>query len=112
MLNDKQIVNLYFERNEEGIRQTSLKYGFRLRNIAKGILNNDEEAEECENNTYIQAWNLIPPNDPSDYFFPFLAKIIRHICLDVCKKTGQKKDMFNILNSQRSSKSVYRLQTM
>jgi len=42
-LNDKQIVNLYFERNEEGIKQTSLKYGMRLRNIAKGILNNYNE---------------------------------------------------------------------
>ncbi len=91
MLDDKQIVNLYFERNEEGIRQTSLKYGVRLRNIANGILNNHEEAEECENDTYLQAWNLIPPNDPSEYFFPFLAKTIRHICLDICKKRQSKK---------------------
>ena len=90
-MNDKQIVGLYFERDEEAIRQTSLKYGVRIRNIAQGILNDHDDAMECENDTYIQAWRLIPPNDPSEYLFPFLAKITRHLCLDVCRKRHSKK---------------------
>lgn len=91
MLDDKQIVNLYFERNEEGIRQTLLKYGIRLRNIANGILNNYEEAEECENNTYIQAWNLISPNDPSEYFFLFWQKPLDIFAWIYVKKTIKEK---------------------
>ena len=90
-MDDKQIVKLYFERNEEGIRQTSLKYGVRLRKIANGILKNYEEAEECENDTYLQAWNLIPPNDPSEYFVPVLAKCIRQMCFVIWKKKQSKE---------------------
>ena len=95
-MNDKQIVGLYFERDEEAIRQTSLKYGVRIRNIAQGILNDHDDAMECENDTYIQAWRLIPPNDPSEYLFPFLAKITRHLCLDVCRKRHSKKKVRSI----------------
>ncbi len=108
-MNDKQIVGLYFERDEEAIRQTSLKYGVRIRNIAQGILNDHDDAMECENDTYIQAWRLIPPNDPSEYLFPFLAKITRHLCLDVCRKRHSKKGTFNTLNCQKSLRNVSRL---
>ena len=90
-MDDNQIINLYFERDETAIEQTSLKYGVRLRKMAQNILDNFEDAKECENDTYIQAWELIPPNNPREYFFSFLAKILRHICLDVCKKRKAQK---------------------
>lgn len=55
------------------------------------LIQDYETARECENDTYLQAWNRIPPNEPREYFFAFLAKIIRHISLDVCKKRNRQK---------------------
>jgi RNA polymerase sigma factor (sigma-70 family) len=90
-LNDSKIVELYLSRNESAISQTAHKYGFRLRRIANNILNNNESAEECENDTYLEAWNLIPPNEPRTYLFAFLGKIIRHISIDMCRRNSAKK---------------------
>ena len=90
-LDDEKIVSLFFSRDESAIEQTSLKYGKRLRNIAFGITEDALTAEECENDTYLEAWNTIPPQNPSTYFYLFLARIIRHISLDVCRKRSSLK---------------------
>lgn len=72
--------------------QTTEKYGKRLRNISFSIVNDEQTAEECENDTYYQAWNLIPPNEPRDYLYPFLVRIIRNISLNYCRhKTVLKR---------------------
>lgn len=52
---------------------------------AYGIVNDLQTAEECENDTYMEAWNTIPPHEPSDYFYAFLARITRHISLNRCR---------------------------
>lgn len=90
-MDDSRIVELYLSRNESAISQTAQKYGFRLRQIANSILNNNESAEECENDTYLEAWNLIPPNEPRNYLFAFLGKIIRHIAIDMCRRNSAQK---------------------
>lgn len=90
-MEDKQIVALYFERNEQAVEQTAIKYGARLRRISYGIAADRETAEECENDTYLQAWRTIPPQDPSDYLFAYLARMIRHISLDVCRTRSRMK---------------------
>ena len=60
-LDDNRIVDLYLSRDETAIAHTSEKYGSRLRNVAYGIVEDLHTAEECENDTYMEAWNSIPP---------------------------------------------------
>lgn len=90
-MRDSDIVELYLKREEDAIRQTRLKYGVRLCSLTLGIVQNRQTAEECENDIYLQAWNSIPPHEPRTYFYPFLARIARHIALDCCKKKNSLK---------------------
>jgi len=60
-LDDNRIVELYLLRDETAIKQTTEKYGSRLRSLAYGIVKDQQTAEECENDTYMKAWNTIPP---------------------------------------------------
>ena len=66
-MEDEKIVDLYLDRNEEAIRLTKEKYGPRLRRMAEDILADREEALECENDAYLEIWNLIPPHEPRTY---------------------------------------------
>lgn len=94
-MEDEKIVELYFERNESAIERTSEKFGKRLRAVSNGIVKDIETAEECENDTYLEAWNIIPPNEPKTYFYAFLARIIRNISLNCCrKKNALKRNAF------------------
>ncbi len=90
-MEDKRIIELYLKRDEEALLHTSEKYGKRITLIAKNILQNDEDAKECENDTYLTLWNRIPPNEPWDYLYAFIAKITRNISLDVCRKKKSVK---------------------
>ena len=90
-MDDNRIVELYFLRDETAIKQTSKKYGNRLRSLAYGIVNDRETAEECENDTYMEAWNAIPPHEPRSYLYAFLARITRHISLNICRDRSRLK---------------------
>ncbi len=90
-LEDKRIVELYLRRDESAISQTAKKYGSRLRSLAYGIVEDIQTAEECENDTYMEVWKSIPPHEPKNYFFAFLARITRHIALDFCKQRSRLK---------------------
>ena len=90
-LDDNNIVDLYLRRDEAAIKHTSEKYGSRLRSLAYGIVNDRQTAEECENDTYVQAWNSIPPHEPKSYLYAFLARITRHISLNRCRERGRIK---------------------
>lgn len=61
MLEDSKIIELFFTRVEQAIVELSAKYGIVCRRIARNILKNDFDAEECVNDTYLAAWNTIPP---------------------------------------------------
>lgn len=89
-MDDKQIVDLYWERSETAISETSKKYGKYCRYIAFNILRNDEDSEECVNDTYLRAWNSIPPNRPS-VLKTFLGKITRNLSLDRYELLNAKK---------------------
>lgn len=80
-MDDKQIVELYWNRLEEAITATDKKYGRYCYSIAYNILKNKEDAEESVNDTYMAAWNAIPPRRPSA-LSTFLGKITRHISID------------------------------
>ena len=90
-MDDDRIVELYLLRDETAIRQTSEKYGNRLRTLAYGIVNDRQTAEECENDTYMEAWNTIPPHEPGSYLYAFLARITRHISLNCCRGRSRLK---------------------
>ncbi len=77
-LEDKDIVNLYWDRNERAISETSAKYGHYCTNIAMNILNNRQDAEECVNDTYVNSWNTMPPHRPVR-LSAFLGKIVRNL---------------------------------
>ena len=59
--------------------------------MAYGIVNDSQTAEECENDTYMEAWNTIPPHEPRSYLYAFLARITRHISLNCCRDRSRLK---------------------
>ena len=80
-MDDARIIELYFARDEAAIEATRLSYGRNLRAVAKRILADDCDAEECENDTYLKTWNSIPPARPA-HFLAYLVKICRNTALD------------------------------
>ena len=80
-MDDRAIVALYWKRAETAILETKKQYGRLLLSISRGILRNEEDAEECENDTYLRAWDTIPPKRP-EKLSAFLAKITRNLSLD------------------------------
>lgn len=80
-MEDREIVNLYWERNSNAIKETASKYGGYCKAIAKNILGNNEDAEECVNDTYLNTWNSIPPNRPN-VLSTYLGKITRNLSFD------------------------------
>lgn len=80
-MEDQGIVHLYLERSQQAIVETKNKYGAYCRVIARNILSSYSDVEECENDTYLAAWNAIPPTMPRK-FSVFLGRITRNIALD------------------------------
>ena len=80
-MEDSKLIELYFARNEDAIRHTDDTYGRRLFYLAERIVQNDQDAEESVSDTYLKAWNSIPPHRPK-YFFAYLAKICKNFALD------------------------------
>ena len=77
-MDDAQIVQLYWNRDKQAILATSDKYGNYCTSIAKNILGNQEDTEECVNDTYFHAWNSMPPHRPN-CLSAFLGKITRNL---------------------------------
>lgn len=89
-MDDKQIVDLYWERSETAISETAKKYGRYCHYIAFNVLHNDEDSEECVNDTYLNAWNSMPPHRPS-VLKTFLGKLTRNISLNKYKQLTAEK---------------------
>lgn len=79
-MNDSQIISLFFARSEQAIIELSNKYGSQCTKIAKNILNNDLDVEECINDAYLGIWNSIPPQNPNP-LFPYFYRIVRNLSL-------------------------------
>ena len=106
---DEQIIELYWQRNENAIQETDKKYGQFLFGIAYNILHDRLDCEECQNDTYLGVWNAIPPTRP--IVFPaFITQIMRNIAINRFKEKTSKKripseltvsieDVNNILHS-------------
>ena len=81
-MEDAGIIELFFERSEQGIRELDIKYGKACRKLSYNIVNNRQDAEECVNDAYLGAWNAIPPVKP-DPLLTYICKIVRNISLNL-----------------------------
>ncbi len=79
-MEDKEILALYWARSEQAIQETGRKYGAPVGRVARNILGDEQEAEECVNDTWLAAWNSIPPRQP-DPLLTYLCKIARNAAL-------------------------------
>lgn len=108
-MEDFGIIDLYWQRNQNAIKETDLKYGNYLYTISINILRNKEDTEECLNDTYFKAWNNIPPQIPTT-FRVYLGKIIRNTSFDCNKKKNSKNAKQTIFQFYyQSSKNAFRL---
>ena len=89
-MTDLQIIELYWNRDEEAIKQTDYVYGTRLHSLADKIVQNREDAQECVSDTYLKTWDTIPPQRP-EHFFAYIAKICRNFALGVLDWKGAAK---------------------
>ena len=79
-MDDIEIIGLFFKRDEKALNEVSRKYGSFCGRIAHNILKKYEEAEQCVNDTYMRAWESIPPNEPP-VLGAFLARITKNLAL-------------------------------
>lgn len=91
-MDDERIVSLYWERDEAAIRETEVKYDRYLTKIAYNILNNTEDSRESVNDTYLAAWDSMPPHRPS-VLSAYLAKLTRRISIDRFRYRTRDKRM-------------------
>ena len=89
-ISDEEIVELYWQRDEYAIKATSDKYGKLLYKIAYNVLHDNLDCEECQNDTYLNVWNSIPPTKPI-VFRSFIARIMRNIAVDKYYEKNSKK---------------------
>ena len=89
-MEDGQIVQLYWDRNETAITQTQHKYGQYLMKIAVNILADREDSRESVNDTYLAAWNSMPPQKPA-VLSAYLGKLTRRISIDLLRKKSSQK---------------------
>ena len=87
---DQKIIELYCNRSENAIAETAAKYGRYCNSIAYGILGSREDAQECVSDTYLTAWNAIPPRRPMD-LGTYLGKITRNLSIDRLRTRGREK---------------------
>mgnify|MGYP003300513719 CR=1 FL=1 len=89
-MKDQEIVGLYWDRNEDAIHRTQMKYGAYLSKVSYNILADLEDSKECVNDTYLAAWNSMPTNRPNN-LGTYLGKITRQISIDVFRKKHREK---------------------
>lgn len=89
-MNDKEIIDLYWERNEAAIAATAEQYGSYCHAISYNILHSNEDAEECVNDTWLGAWKSLPPLRPNR-LSTYLGKLTRNLSLDRFRRYNAKK---------------------
>lgn len=89
-MEDSRIIDLYFKRSEEAVRESQTKYGKQCDIIAYNILRSREESEECVNDTWFRAWNSIPPQKPNRLSV-FLGRITRNLAIDRYRSQRREK---------------------
>lgn len=82
MIEDEKIIEMFFERSEQGIRELDIKYGTVCHNLSYHIVGSRQNAEECVNDAYLGVWNTIPPARPNP-LLSYVLKIVRNISIKI-----------------------------
>lgn len=89
-MDDKKIVSMFWDRDENAIKVLENKYGSDLIKLSYRILNNIQDAEECVNDSYLNVWNSIPDARP-DFLFSYVARIVRNLSINLLKRNTSYK---------------------
>ena len=89
-MEDEKIIDLFFARSEQGIRELDNQYGAICRSLSYNIVNNRQDAEECVNDAYLGVWNTVPPARPSP-LLAYLCRIVRNLSLKAYWKKNAAK---------------------
>ena len=97
MIEDEKIIEMFFERSEQGIRELDIKYGKVCHKLSYNIVNSRQDAEECVNDAYLGAWNAIPPVHPNP-LLSYIVKIVRNISLKIYyrKEAAKRNSTYTI----------------
>ena len=97
MITDENIIELFFARSEQGIRELDTKYGKDFHNLSYHIVGSRQDAEECVNDAYLGAWNAIPPARPNP-LLTYICKIVRNISLKIYyrKEAAKRNSTYTI----------------
>ena len=95
-MDDNKIIDLYFSRDESAIEETKTKYGKLIFSVAFRILGNHQDTEECESDTYLKAWNTIPPTVPNS-LPAYLSSIARNFAITRYRVNKRHREMDRIL---------------
>lgn len=90
MIDDKRIIELFFDRSEKALVELDIKYGKLCHTLSHNILNSRQDAEECVNDAYLGVWNTVPPAKP-DPLRAYLCKVVRNISLKRYYRRETKK---------------------
>ena len=89
-MEDHEIINLYYDRAQQAIIETSGKYNAYCMHIARAILGDEEDAKECVNDTWLKAWNTIPPQKPQ-HLAAYLGRLTRNASIDRMRTRTRKQ---------------------
>ena len=89
-MDDQKIIDLFFERSEQAVKQLDQKYGEYCRGVSYNILRNDQDAQECVNDAYLQVWNTVPPTVPNP-LLTYVCTIVRNESLSRLRHNRAKK---------------------
>lgn len=89
-MNDKNIIDLFFNREEQAIQESINAYGTYCRTVAAGILSDPADIEEAVADTWLAAWNTIPPQRP-EHLRLFLGRLTRNRAIDICRKNNAER---------------------
>ena len=97
MIEDEKIIEMFFGRSEQGIRELDIKYGKVCHKLSYNIVNSRQDAEECVNDAYLGAWNAIPPAKPNP-LLAYICKIVRNISLKIYyrKEAAKRNSTYTI----------------
>lgn len=110
-MDDQKLIELYWMRDEDAIRETAVKYGKLCTYIAKNILKNIEDCEECVNDAYLAVWNAIPTQRPNR-FAAFISRITRNLALKKYEYLSADKRNPSAVMSLDELGDAYRMNTV
>ena len=110
MIEDEKIIEMFFERSEQGIRELDIKYGKVCHKLSYNIVNSRQDAEECVNDAYLGAWNAIPPANPHP-LLTYICKIVRNTSLKIYwrKEAAKRSSHYTIALEEIEARELARI---